>query len=102
MLFLTLLIFTEVSSLQVAHEPVPFVLLDMREDKSSKLKHKSVRIRDAVQLSEALVDATKWRSITKGTEPFPSQGHLLIFVHDRKVCLVHTRCQVYDGYRHGE
>ena len=90
----TLFEFTELSSLQVARQPVPFVLFDIREDKSSKLKYKSVRFRDAVQLSEALADVTQWRSIAKGAEPFPSQGHLLLFVHDGKVCSLHTRCQV--------
>ena len=62
------------------------MLIDIRDDKSNKLKQKAVRFRDAVQLSEALADAAKWRSISKGAEPFPAPSHLLIFVHDSKVC----------------
>ena len=62
------------------------MLIDIRDDKSSKLREKAVRFRDAVQLSEALADATKWHSIANGAEPFPAPSHLLIFVHDTKVC----------------
>jgi rhodanese-related sulfurtransferase len=65
---------------------VPFVIIDIRDDKSSKLKQEAVRFRDAVQFSEALEDPTKWKSIAKGLEPFPATSHLLVFVHDSKVC----------------
>jgi hypothetical protein len=74
-------------SVQVAHQPVPFVLIDIREDKSSKIKHKVTRCRDTVQLTEALSDPIKWQSISKGAEAqaYPAASHILIFVHDSKV-----------------
>lgn len=74
---------------QVAHSPVPFVLIDIRDDKSSKVRQKAVRFRDAVQVSEALSDPNKWQSIAKGAAPCPAPSHLLIFIHDSKVCYDH-------------
>jgi hypothetical protein len=73
--------------MQVAHSPVPYVLIDIRDDKSSKIKHKAVRFRDAVQLSEALSHPTKWQSICKGADApaYPAASSLLIFVHDSRV-----------------